>query len=82
MRVVFDRIIADTGADASVLPWADCVALKLKPAMGVQSLISGVVGGAKATLAFHVLATVDGQDFPCRLQADFAGTERILGATS
>lgn len=34
--VVLDRVIPDTGADASVLPWADCQLLQLSPAMGVQ----------------------------------------------
>lgn len=77
--VVLDRVIPDTGADASVLPWADCQLLGLAPAMGVQSLISGVVGGSAATLAFHIWAQLDGRDYPCRLQADFVGSDRILG---
>lgn len=47
--------------------------------MGVAGLIRGAAGGAAATLAFLVWARLDGQDFPCRLQADFAGGERILG---
>ena len=29
--VVLDRVIPDTGADASVLPWADCQLLQLTP---------------------------------------------------
>lgn len=74
-----DRVIPDTGADASVLPWADCQALQLSPASGVQGLIGGVAGSSAATLAFQVWAQVDGQDYPCRLQADFVGNERILG---
>jgi len=77
--VILDRVIPDTGADASVLPWADCQLLQLAPAMGVQGLISGVTGGSAATLAFQVWAQLDGQDYPRRLQADFAGSERILG---
>jgi hypothetical protein len=77
--VTLDRVIPDTGADASVLPWADCQVLQLAPSSGVQGLISGVAGGAAATLAFQVWAQVDGQDYPCRLQADFVGGERILG---
>ena len=76
---VLDRVIPDTGADATVLPWADCQLLGLTPAMGVQSLIRGVAGGSAATLAFHVLVQLDGQDYPGRLQADFTGHERILG---
>ncbi len=77
--LVFDRVIPDTGADASVLPWADCKLLQLVPAMGVQGLIGGVAGSAAATLAFQIWAKLDGQVYPCRLQADFVGNERILG---
>lgn len=40
--------------------------------------MSGVAGGSVATLAFLIWAQVDGQDYPCRLQADFSGSERIL----
>src|SRR5229473_1087688 len=50
--VVLDRVIPDTGADASVLPWADCELFQLTPALGVQGLISGVAGSSEATLAF------------------------------
>ncbi|MBX9581076.1 MAG: hypothetical protein K2X87_12275 [Gemmataceae bacterium] len=32
---VLDRVIPDTGADSTVLPWADCQALGLTPARGV-----------------------------------------------
>jgi hypothetical protein len=76
---VLDDVIADTGADASVLPWADCQLLNLSPAAGVPGLIGGVAGGVSATLSFLVWARIDGQDYPCRLQADFSGSERILG---
>jgi len=77
--VVFDRVIPDTGADASVLPWLDCQLLQLAPSLGVQGLISGVAGSSAATLAFQIWAWLDGQEYPCRLQADFFGSERILG---
>ncbi|HZY83458.1 MAG TPA: hypothetical protein VFE78_01395 [Gemmataceae bacterium] len=77
--VTLDRVIPDTGADASVLPWADCQLLQLSPSAGVQGLISGVAGGSAATLAFQIWAWLDGQEYPCRLQADFVGSERILG---
>jgi hypothetical protein len=79
LGIVLDRVIPDTGADASVLPWADCRLLQLTPAMGAQGLMSGVAGGSAATLAFQIWAMIDGQQHPCRLQADFAGNERILG---
>jgi hypothetical protein len=77
--VVLDRVIPDTGADASVLPWADCQLLQLALSLGVQGLISGVAGASAATLAFQIWALLDGQQYPCRLQADFVGSERILG---
>jgi hypothetical protein len=77
--IVLDRVIPDTGADASLLPWADCQLLQLTPALGAQGLISGVAGSSVATLAFLIWAWLDGQEYPCRLQADFAGSERILG---
>jgi hypothetical protein len=74
-----DRVIPDAGADASVLPWADCHLLQLDPTSGVQGLITGVAGGSAATLAFHIWAWLDGREYPCRVQADFAGHERLLG---
>jgi len=77
--VVLNHVIPDTGADATFLPWADCQLLQLSPSSGVQGLISGISGGSAATLAFQIWAQLDGQEYPCRLQADFAGSERILG---
>jgi hypothetical protein len=77
--VILDRVIPDTGADPSVLPWSDCQLLQLTPSLGVPGLIGGVAGAASATLAFRIWAQLDGQEYPCRLQADFAGHERILG---
>src|SRR6266581_3491413 len=58
--IVLDRVIPDTGADASVLPWTDCQILQLTPALGVQGLISGVAGSSAATLAFQIWASLDG----------------------
>jgi hypothetical protein len=77
--VTFDRVIADTGADASALPWADCQALQLTPAQGRPGWMGGMAGGTAPTLHFRVWVTLDGNEHPCRLQADFIGTERILG---
>jgi hypothetical protein len=45
----------------------------------VPGLISGVGTTSAATLAFLVWVWLDGQERPCRLQADFTGDERILG---
>jgi hypothetical protein len=47
--------------------------------MGIQNIVSGIVGSSATTLEFRVWAHLDGQDYPCRLQADFIGTDRILG---
>jgi hypothetical protein len=77
--IAFDRVIPDTGADASILPWSDCQRLQLTPFMGVQRLMSGVTGHASSTFAFQIVANVDGRDYLCHLQADFLGNERILG---
>jgi hypothetical protein len=77
--VILDRVIPDTGADVSVLPWPDCQRLGLNPSLGVQGLISGVAGSSAGTLGFQMWTQLDGQDYPCRLQADFVGSERILG---
>jgi hypothetical protein len=74
-----DHVIADTGADATALPWADCQRLKLNPANGRPGTMSGIAGGTAATLLFGIWVQIDGRQYPCRLQADFVGTERILG---
>jgi hypothetical protein len=76
---LFQRLIPDTGADASVLPWSDCQSLQLDPRTGAQGLMGGIAGGAAATLVFQVWVGLDGKEYPCLLQADFAGAERILG---
>jgi len=77
--LVLDRVIPDTGADASALPWGDCQRLQLNPAHGVPGLMAGMGGRSVATIAFPIWVWLDGQEYPCRLQADFAGSERILG---
>ena len=79
LGVPFDRVIADTGADASALPWADCQRLQLDPTRGRPIQMSGVAGGAALALLFLVWVFLDGQEYPCRLHADFVGHERILG---
>jgi hypothetical protein len=77
--LVYEQVIPDTGADASALPWADCTQLALDPRQGIPGLIGGVSAMSASTLVFAVWASLDGQTYPCRLQADFTGHERILG---
>ncbi len=74
-----DRVISDTGADATTLPWADCQQLRLNPAHGRPGRMGGIAGASAPTLFFRIWVQIDGQEYPCRLQADFVGTERILG---
>ena len=76
---LLDRVIPDTGADTTTLPWSDCQQIHLAPALGVPGVISGVAGGVAVTIGFLIWVWLDGQEYPCQLQADFAGRERILG---
>lgn len=73
------RVIPDTGADATALPWPDCRALGLDPSRGQPARIGGVGGSSAATLVSPVWVLLDGHEHRCRLQADFAGGERVLG---
>jgi hypothetical protein len=77
--LILDRVIPDTGADTTTLPWADCQQLNLDPVLGIPGVISGVGGSAVVTVGFLIWAWLDGQEYPCQLQADFIGQERILG---
>ncbi|HMF11704.1 MAG TPA: hypothetical protein VKE94_05340, partial [Gemmataceae bacterium] len=79
LGVVLNRVIPDTGADTTTLPWSDCQQLHLDPAQGVPGVIGGVGGGTAVTMGFLIWVWLDGQEYPCQLQADFAGQERILG---
>lgn len=76
---LLDRVIADTGADASASPWADCQRLNLDPTQGRPIQMAGVAGSTAISLLFRAWVFLDGQERPCRLQADFVGHERILG---
>jgi hypothetical protein len=45
-----DRVIPDTGADTTTLPWSDCQQTHLDPALGVPGVISGIAGGSGFSL--------------------------------
>jgi hypothetical protein len=77
--LALQEVIADTGTDASTLPWADCEQLNLDPRNGAPGLMGGVGDTTVATVVFPAWAHLDGNTYPYRLQADFAGHERILG---
>lgn len=74
-----DRVVADTGADATILPLADCQQLQLDLTQGIPGVVGGVTGDSAPMLGFTVWAFVDGNEYSCQLHADPLGTERILG---
>ena len=76
---LLDRVIPDTGADATALPGSDCQAIGMTAPRGRPARIGGVAGSSAATLVFPAWVRLDGQDYPCWLQADFTGHERLLG---
>jgi len=76
---VLDHVIPDTGADATVLPWSDCLQLQLDLSTGVPGLMGGVGQSAEPTLTYSVWVYLDGRCHRCQLQADFTGGDRILG---
>src|SRR6266436_1767972 len=57
--VALDRVIADTGADASALPWSDCQQLQLNAADGMPGWMGGVGASIAATLFFRVWVSLD-----------------------
>jgi hypothetical protein len=77
--LTLDGVIPDTGADASAIPWSDCEQLALDPAEGTPGLMGGVGDTSAPTIIFQTWVYLDGKDYPCRLQADFTGHERIVG---
>ena len=77
--LTFEDTIPGTGADASALPWTDCQSLRLDLEEGVPGLMGGVGGGSVGTIVWAAYATIDGTEYPCWLQADFEGSERIVG---
>ena len=77
--LVLDRVIPDTGADVTVLPWSDCQQLQFDPTLGVSGQMGGIGGTGAATIGFPAWVWLDTQEYPCQLQADFAGQDRILG---
>ena len=42
-------------------------------------MMGGLAGGMAPTLMYNAVIYINGQEYPCRLHADFVGHERILG---
>ena len=77
--LILEHVIPDTGADASAIPWADCERLALDPGEGTPGLMGGVGESSIPTIIFQAWVHLDAKSYPCRLQADFTGHERIVG---
>lgn len=77
--LIANGVIPDTGADSSSIPWSDCQRLGLDRAAGIPAWMTGIGGITLGTVVFRVWAHLDGNDYHCNLQADFSGSERILG---
>jgi predicted aspartyl protease len=77
--MILDRVIPDTGSDTTTLPWSDCQQLQLNLTLGIPGMITGIAGTSKMTVGFLIWVWLDGQEYPCQLQVDFVGQERILG---
>jgi hypothetical protein len=77
--IVLDRVIPDTGSDASVIPWEDCLRLGLESALAMPSMVQGLGGAPVETVAFTIWVVLDNQEIDCRLHVDLDGHERILG---
>jgi len=76
---VVERVIPDTGADATVLPWSDCERLQFDTSNSFPSSVGGVGQSTTATVVFSVWVYLDSTAYRCQVHADFNGTDRILG---
>lgn len=74
-----DRVIPDTGADTSVLPWADCQQVGIDFSIAAPSQMRGVGAIAQPSMLVAAWVYLDGSDYPCHIQVDFLGLDRILG---
>ena len=77
--VPMNQVIADTGSDASILPWSDCQNLQLDLSLGIPSVMAGIGATFKGTFVFNIWVELDCQEYRCRVHTDLSGTERILG---
>lgn len=75
----YSDVIADTGADLSVLPDADCVVIDLYTSPYFTGVSRGVIGAAVTTLIYQGNAEVNGRRLPSLIQPVAGGSERILG---
>jgi predicted aspartyl protease len=72
-------VIPDTGADVSVLPDHDCLAISLFQFPYMTGMAGGVVGAAVTTLFYRGKVENDGRRYAALIQPVPAGRERILG---
>src|SRR5438105_1853765 len=72
-------VIPDTGADVSILPEADCMAIDLFSSPYMTGLSGGVVGASVTTLFYRGKVEIGGRRYSALIQPIPAGLERIVG---
>ena len=71
--------IPDTGADASVLPDGDCMAIDLFNSPCLAGIAAGIVGTSFTTLFYRGKVEIDGHRYAALIQSTPGGQERIIG---
>jgi hypothetical protein len=75
----YPDVIADTGADVSVLPDADCATIDLYNSPYMTGMAGGVLGGSIAALFYQGKVEINGGRYSALIQPIPGGQERILG---
>jgi predicted aspartyl protease len=73
------NVIPDTGADASVLPDGDCMAIDLFNSPYLTGMATGVIGASITTLFYRGKVEIDGHRYSALIQSVPGGQERIIG---
>ena len=75
----YSDVIADTGADLSLLPDGDCTSINLYNSPYFTAMSGGVVGTPTATLVYRGKAEIDRKRLAALIQPVAGGQERIVG---
>jgi Family of unknown function (DUF5678) len=76
---VFGKVIADTGADVSVLPDRDCEAFDLFSSPALPIIASGIAGPGRPALIYRGKADINGFRTSALTQSLAGATDRIVG---
>ena len=72
-------VIPDTGADLTLLPRADCLAIDLYSSPYYSVVTRGALGSGVSALIYRRKAEIDGRRGPAFIQPVDGGQERIMG---